>query len=368
MIQNVWSPVYVNALVLRDRDTNGDGTLDERLYFTSDANYNVTSVISGGSVDQREVYGPYGAVAFKNSSFATSSDGYGLAFLYQGMLYDASIGWYYSGESNNGRWYSPTLQVWGRPDDDGFINGTNETIFVGDNVINSTDPTGMWKYVPDMGTFSATLANGGAAWESDSEFHLKFTPKAGAFDNAKCDEIRFIQTFVFHGDGLGLQPAGDTYLDAAWQRGKAYLDSLSGDLPWFPDYGKEVGNPSLGQSSSMGDEPWMKPINFQSYFSIFFQTAAVASKGPDKGNVYGVVSWSVEYFFSGALVRWQKLTGVARTIEGQTVYYDPDHHYRPKGEDKQVASLGDATLDEQDIAGHAPETNLLKKTLSKYFP
>src|SRR5262249_33274179 len=35
----VWSPVYVDALIVRDRDTNGDGTLDERLYAVQDANF-----------------------------------------------------------------------------------------------------------------------------------------------------------------------------------------------------------------------------------------------------------------------------------------------------------------------------------------
>ncbi len=41
----MFSPVYVNALVIRDRDTDANGSLDERLYFTSDANYDVTSAI-----------------------------------------------------------------------------------------------------------------------------------------------------------------------------------------------------------------------------------------------------------------------------------------------------------------------------------
>ncbi len=37
-VQYVWSPVYVDALILRDRDTNANGTLDERLYVVQDAN------------------------------------------------------------------------------------------------------------------------------------------------------------------------------------------------------------------------------------------------------------------------------------------------------------------------------------------
>ncbi len=46
-VRYVWSPVYVDALVLRDRDTNADGTLDERLWVQQDANWNVTALVDG---------------------------------------------------------------------------------------------------------------------------------------------------------------------------------------------------------------------------------------------------------------------------------------------------------------------------------
>src|SRR5205814_5845974 len=60
-IQYVWSPVYVDALVLRDRSTANNGTLDERLWVQQDANYNVTALINGsGSVVERYAYDPYG--------------------------------------------------------------------------------------------------------------------------------------------------------------------------------------------------------------------------------------------------------------------------------------------------------------------
>ena len=44
--RNVWSPVYVDGLVLRDRDTDANGTLDERLYSMQDANWNTTALVS----------------------------------------------------------------------------------------------------------------------------------------------------------------------------------------------------------------------------------------------------------------------------------------------------------------------------------
>jgi hypothetical protein len=43
-VQYVWSPVYVDALILRDRDADNNGTLEERLYVAQDANYNVTAL------------------------------------------------------------------------------------------------------------------------------------------------------------------------------------------------------------------------------------------------------------------------------------------------------------------------------------
>jgi hypothetical protein len=63
--QFVWSPVYVDAMVLRDRDSDANGSLDERLYAVHDANFNVTAVVgddgSGGwEVVERYLYDPYG--------------------------------------------------------------------------------------------------------------------------------------------------------------------------------------------------------------------------------------------------------------------------------------------------------------------
>jgi hypothetical protein len=60
-VQYVWSPVYVDAMVLRDRDSDGDGTLDERLGVVQDANYNVTALFdNSGNVVERYLYDPFG--------------------------------------------------------------------------------------------------------------------------------------------------------------------------------------------------------------------------------------------------------------------------------------------------------------------
>src|SRR5260370_37222747 len=70
--QYVWSPVYVNALILRDRSTAHNGTLDERLWVQQDANWNVTALVnSSGSLVERFAYDAYGAVTYLNASWGT---------------------------------------------------------------------------------------------------------------------------------------------------------------------------------------------------------------------------------------------------------------------------------------------------------
>jgi YD repeat-containing protein len=60
--------------VLRDRDTNGDGTLDERLWVLQDANYNVVALLdNSGNVVERYAYDPFGQVTVLELRFHTLS-------------------------------------------------------------------------------------------------------------------------------------------------------------------------------------------------------------------------------------------------------------------------------------------------------
>ena len=63
-VQYVWGAKYVDNLILRDRDTDADGAMDERLYALADANYNVTALFdeATGTVVERFVYDAYGNV------------------------------------------------------------------------------------------------------------------------------------------------------------------------------------------------------------------------------------------------------------------------------------------------------------------
>lgn len=121
-IQYVWSPMYVDALVERDRDADGNGSLEERLYVLQDANWNVTAVVStSGLVQERYLYDPYGkaSVLAPNDWSARSSSFFAWNYLHQGGRYDATSRLY----SFRNRDYSATLGRWVEQDPLGFAAG-----------------------------------------------------------------------------------------------------------------------------------------------------------------------------------------------------------------------------------------------------
>src|SRR5262249_39373461 len=90
--QYVWSPVYIDALIERDRSVSG--SLDERLYVQQDGNWNVTETVStSGSVVEREIYDPYGTVTFLTASWSTlSGSAYAWIYLHQGGRFEIVSG------------------------------------------------------------------------------------------------------------------------------------------------------------------------------------------------------------------------------------------------------------------------------------
>jgi len=141
-VQYVWNPLETNSLVLRDRSTAHNGTLDERLWIQQDANGDVTALMNGsGSVVERYVYDPYGQVTFLNSSWGTiSASAYGMVNLFQGERSDPATSIYHMDRRD----YSPTLGRWVGIDPIRFDAGdTNLYRDVKDSPVSSTDPTGL---------------------------------------------------------------------------------------------------------------------------------------------------------------------------------------------------------------------------------
>ena len=72
--QFVWGLRYIDDIVLRDRDTNDDGTLDERLYGLQDANWNVTSCLGSAAIAERYAYTAYGQRTILSGSFVSRAN------------------------------------------------------------------------------------------------------------------------------------------------------------------------------------------------------------------------------------------------------------------------------------------------------
>src|SRR5262249_51234042 len=138
--QSIWSIVYVDALVLRDRDTDNNGSLDERIWVAQDANYNVTSLLGNtGTVSQRFVYTVYGAASALTSGWGSTSDAFGWTVRFQGVFFDTTVG---LGIQRH-RVYSPDLGRWMQPDPLGYgTSDPNYFRFVDNNVPNRVDPSG----------------------------------------------------------------------------------------------------------------------------------------------------------------------------------------------------------------------------------
>ena len=146
----VWSPAYVDGLVTRDRDTDANGTLDERLFALQDANWNVTGITNtSGTIQERYTETPYGVVTFRDGSGSTISvSAKGWDILHQGAKADI-IGDY----DFRNRVYSPALGRWLSNDPLGFEAGDVNTFrYVGNGPGNGLDPWGLEKHIAIMST------------------------------------------------------------------------------------------------------------------------------------------------------------------------------------------------------------------------
>ncbi len=143
----VWSPVYVNALVLRDTDTSGTGLTATgssltRYWVVQDANWNVVALVDGsGTVVERYDYTPFGVVTVLNAdgSVKTGGTGYNWVYLFQGGRLDPITGDY----SFQERKYDPVLGRWTTMDPLGF-GGRDQDLYRVENngPVNRLDLSG----------------------------------------------------------------------------------------------------------------------------------------------------------------------------------------------------------------------------------
>ena len=146
--QYLWSPRYIDAPILRDTlNTDGSVNTGDRIFYLTDANYNVTAVVgmSGGSwqVVERYRYDAYGKVTVcspNGNPIGGNASQVGNTILYAGETFDSSTGLYY----DRARYYDPQLGRFISQDPMGAAgSGSNLYAYCGDNPTDGVDPTGI---------------------------------------------------------------------------------------------------------------------------------------------------------------------------------------------------------------------------------
>jgi RHS repeat-associated protein len=139
--QFVWGLRYIDDLILRDRDTDANGTLNERLYTLQDANWNVTAITNAsGTVQERYNYAAYGMPTFLTSTFGSrASSSFDWETLYCGYRWEELVGVFHV----RNRVLHSNLGAWIQRDPLGLTAGINLLQYLDSMPSATTDPTGL---------------------------------------------------------------------------------------------------------------------------------------------------------------------------------------------------------------------------------
>ncbi|MCA9456858.1 MAG: RHS repeat-associated core domain-containing protein [Nitrospira sp.] len=140
--QYVWGarPGHRDELVLRDRDTDGNGSLDQRLYCLMDY-FNPTAVIdTAGDVQERYRYTAFGLRTVMDEDWAPIPvSAVDFDFGFHGQFLDTETGYYNYGY----RFYSPEMGRWLSRDPIGEKGGFNLLEFSANSPANQNDHFGL---------------------------------------------------------------------------------------------------------------------------------------------------------------------------------------------------------------------------------
>jgi RHS repeat-associated protein len=139
--QYVWGLRYIDDLILRDRDTTGNGTLDEELYALQDPNWNVVALVdSNSNLQERYSYDAYGIPTVLTPAFGSRSNS-SIAWetLYAGYRWDSATGLYIVRH----RLLNPIAGNWVHRDPIGYSADLSFLSYVAGSPINWPDPTGL---------------------------------------------------------------------------------------------------------------------------------------------------------------------------------------------------------------------------------
>ena len=141
--QFVWGLRYIDDLVLRDRDPDGNGTLDKRRYCLQDGNWNTIALTStSGTVTERFSYDAYGVPTFLTSTGtvqATSPTGW--ETLYAGYRWDGDPSRMFYVRN---RFLLPYVGMWNSSDPIGYSETSMNMIeYCRQKPISVADPFGL---------------------------------------------------------------------------------------------------------------------------------------------------------------------------------------------------------------------------------
>ncbi|MBX3440782.1 MAG: RHS repeat protein [Planctomyces sp.] len=139
--QFVWGLRYVDDCLLRDRDSDANGSLDERLYALQDGNWNVTGLVDpDGDVLERFAYTAYGVPLFLAANFTPQgASGSGWEPLYCGYRYETATGLFHVRH----RVLHPVLGAWVQRDPLGSSAGPALYTYCKSLPPSRTDATGL---------------------------------------------------------------------------------------------------------------------------------------------------------------------------------------------------------------------------------
>jgi len=138
----VWSPVYIDAMIARDRDSDANGSLDERLYALHDANFNIVALVdTSGAVVERFAYDAFGGFVVLTPAWGSrGSSSYDWKYQFQGLKYDADL----SALDDRNRILDPETGRFLQMDPIGFEGGDVVLYRALENVpIGALDPSGL---------------------------------------------------------------------------------------------------------------------------------------------------------------------------------------------------------------------------------
>jgi RHS repeat-associated protein len=235
--QYVWSAVYVDAMILRDRDadaSSGNG-LEQRIYVLHDANYNVTAIVDeDGNVIERYYYEAYGSAVYLDDEFVMLPDGqseHAWQHLHQGGRLDTITSNYHFRHRD----LSPTLGRWISQDPIGFEAGdANLYRYVGNGPVGHLDPLGLQESIFPGGLGSEKPATINEEL-SGRKFLERIGKAVGAFIRQQ-PQVRQLEEDI--------KEQGEQLLNRAFPFWKAKEPKKPGALIEFPE----------------SDDPWHPPL------------------------------------------------------------------------------------------------------------